>query len=46
LFNIFANKLNNKKSISNNLNAIVVGSGIAGIASAIRLQQKGFNVIL
>jgi phytoene dehydrogenase-like protein len=32
------------KSISNNLNAIVVGSGIAGIASAIRLQQKGFNV--
>jgi phytoene dehydrogenase-like protein len=31
------------KSI-NNLNAIVVGSGIAGIASAIRLQQKDFNV--
>jgi phytoene desaturase len=24
--------------------AVVIGSGIAGIASAIRLQQKGFNV--
>jgi phytoene dehydrogenase-like protein len=33
------------KSISNNLNAIVVGSGIAGIASAIRLQQKGFVTV-
>ena len=32
------------KPIINNLNAIVVGSGIAGIASAIRLQQKGYNV--
>lgn len=29
---------------NNHLNAIVVGSGIAGIASAIRLQQKGYNV--
>ncbi len=28
----------------NHLNAIVVGSGIAGIASAIRLQIKGYDV--
>lgn len=32
------------KPTINNLNAIVVGSGIAGIASAIRLQQKGYKV--
>lgn len=32
------------KPINNNRKAIVVGSGIAGIASAIRLQQKGYSV--
>jgi phytoene desaturase len=31
-------------SQNNHTNAIVVGSGIAGIASAIRLQIKGYNV--
>ena len=31
-------------SQNNQLNAIVIGSGIAGIASAIRLQLKGYNV--
>lgn len=30
--------------ISNNQNAIVIGSGIAGIASAIRLRNVGYNV--
>lgn len=32
------------KSQNNHLNAIVIGSGIAGIASAIRLQLKGYDV--
>ena len=31
-------------SQNNHLNAIVIGSGIAGIASAIRLQLKGYKV--
>jgi phytoene dehydrogenase-like protein len=32
------------KSISNNLNAIVVGSGIAGIASAIRFNKRALTL--
>lgn len=43
MFNIFANKLN--KIVQQNSNkAIVIGSGIAGIASAIRLKTKGYSV--
>lgn len=45
LFDIFVVKLNKKVNLnSNHLNAIVVGCGIAGIASAIRLRLKGYDV--
>jgi phytoene desaturase len=45
LFNIFVNKLN--KVVQQNLNkAIVIGCGIAGIASAIRLKIKGYSVVV
>lgn len=32
--------------MANKLSAIVIGSGIAGLASACRLRQRGFNVVV
>ena len=42
MFNIFVKKLN--KLTTTKKSAIVIGAGIAGIASAIRLAVKGYNV--
>lgn len=36
----------NKTSLSNNKKALIIGSGIAGIATAIRLQHKGYEVVV